>query len=74
MAAGATKPSCSLRVTDARSSSAISCGAYGYPLELAVPIAVETVRAFEHLDALERVVFACASESVLRAYEAALSS
>jgi O-acetyl-ADP-ribose deacetylase (regulator of RNase III) len=53
---------------------AISCGAYGYPLELAVPIAVDTVRAFEHLDALERVIFACASESVLRAYEAALSS
>jgi O-acetyl-ADP-ribose deacetylase (regulator of RNase III) len=53
---------------------AISCGAYGYPLELAVPIAVDTVRVFERLDALERVIFACASESVLSAYEAALSA
>jgi O-acetyl-ADP-ribose deacetylase (regulator of RNase III) len=51
---------------------AVSCGAYGYPLALAVPIAVETVRTFARLDALERVVFACASEEVLRAYEAAL--
>ena len=53
---------------------AISCGAYGYPLQLAVPIAVDTVRAFERLDALERVIFACASESVLKAYEATLSA
>jgi O-acetyl-ADP-ribose deacetylase (regulator of RNase III) len=53
---------------------AISCGAYGYPLELAVPIAVDTVRAFEQLDALKRVIFACASESVLRAYEATLAA
>jgi O-acetyl-ADP-ribose deacetylase len=53
---------------------AISCGAYGYPLELAVPLAVETVRGFERLDALEQVIFACASASVLAAYEAALSS
>ena len=53
---------------------AISCGAYGYPLELAVPIAVDTVRLFERLDALERVIFACATEGVLRAYEAALSA
>src|ERR1700751_1583772 len=29
---------------------AISCGAYGYPLAKAVPIAVATVRAFERLD------------------------
>ena len=48
---------------------AISCGAYGYPLRLAVPIAVQTVRSF---DALDRVVFACASRDVLEAYEAAL--
>jgi O-acetyl-ADP-ribose deacetylase (regulator of RNase III) len=51
---------------------AISCGAYGYPLERAVPIAVNTVRAFERLDALERVIFCCASASVLQAYQAAL--
>ena len=48
---------------------AISCGAYGYPLELAVPIAIETVRSFERLDALERVVFACAQREVLATYE-----
>jgi O-acetyl-ADP-ribose deacetylase (regulator of RNase III) len=48
---------------------AISCGAYGYSLQLAVPIAVGTVRDFERLDALERVVFACAQPDVLAAYE-----
>jgi len=52
---------------------AISCGAYGFPLERAVPIAVNTVRAFERLDALERVVFCCASASVLQAYQTALA-
>ena len=51
---------------------AISCGAYGYPLDLAVPIAVETVRSFDRLDALEQVLFACASAEVLHAYRAAL--
>jgi O-acetyl-ADP-ribose deacetylase (regulator of RNase III) len=48
---------------------AISCGAYGYPVELAVPIAIDTVRGFERLDALERVVFACAQRDVLAAYQ-----
>ncbi len=47
---------------------AISCGAYGFPLELAVPIAIDAVRGFEGLDALERVVFACAQHEVLAAY------
>jgi O-acetyl-ADP-ribose deacetylase (regulator of RNase III) len=51
---------------------AISCGAYGYPVDLAVPIAVETVRSFARLDALEQVLFACASAEVLDAYRAAL--
>jgi O-acetyl-ADP-ribose deacetylase (regulator of RNase III) len=51
---------------------AISCGAYGYPLDLAVPIAVETVRGFARLDALGQVLFACASLEVLAAYRAAL--
>lgn len=53
---------------------AISCGAYGYPLERAVPIAVGSVRSFERLDALTRIVFACASIEVLAAYEAALKA
>jgi len=51
---------------------AISCGAYGYPLAQAVPIAVAAVRGFDRLDALERIVFACASADVLAAYQAAL--
>ena len=52
---------------------AISCGAYGYPLARAVPIAVATVRAFDRLDALQRIVFACAGLDVLAAYQAALA-
>jgi O-acetyl-ADP-ribose deacetylase len=47
---------------------AISCGAYGFPLELAVPIAISAVRGFERLDALERVVFACVQREVFAAY------
>ena len=52
---------------------AISCGAYGYPVARAVPIAVATVRAFDRLDALQRIVFACAGADVLAAYQAALA-
>jgi O-acetyl-ADP-ribose deacetylase (regulator of RNase III) len=51
---------------------AISCGAYGYPLELAVPTAVQTVRGFDRLDELEQVIFACAGPDVLLRYKAAL--
>ena len=51
---------------------AISCGAYGYPLELAVPTAVQTVRAFERLDRLSQIIFACAGRDVLERYEAVL--
>jgi O-acetyl-ADP-ribose deacetylase (regulator of RNase III) len=53
---------------------AISCGAYGYPLALAVPIAIDTVWGFERLDALKRVVFACAQRDVLAAYERHLAA
>ena len=53
---------------------AISCGAYGYPLDLAVPIAVKTVRRFARLDALEQVLFVCAQRDVLAAYERALAA
>jgi O-acetyl-ADP-ribose deacetylase (regulator of RNase III) len=52
---------------------AISCGAYGYPLEQAIPIAVATVRSFARLDALERVIFACAQREVLAVYDAHLA-
>jgi len=51
---------------------AISCGAYGYPLDQAVATAVDTVRGFAGLDRLARVVFACAGRDVLARYEAAL--
>jgi O-acetyl-ADP-ribose deacetylase (regulator of RNase III) len=51
---------------------AISCGAYGYPLEEAIPVAIGTVRGFVRLDALDRVLFACASAAVLSVYQAAL--
>jgi len=47
---------------------AISCGAYGFPLELAVPIAIDAVRGFERLELLARVVFACTQCEVLSAY------
>ena len=52
---------------------AISCGAYGYPLDLAVATAVESVRGFGSLDSFARVVFACAGRDVLAAYESALA-
>jgi O-acetyl-ADP-ribose deacetylase len=47
---------------------AISCGAYGFPLQLAVPIAVDAVRGFERLHAFERVVFACTQDDVFATY------
>jgi O-acetyl-ADP-ribose deacetylase len=53
---------------------AISCGAYGYPLPLAVPIAIQSVRSFDALDALDCVVFACVSREVLQVYDAALDA
>jgi O-acetyl-ADP-ribose deacetylase (regulator of RNase III) len=53
---------------------AISCGAYGYPLEEAIPIAIGTVRGFKRLDALDRVLFACAQHEVLAAYERGLAA
>jgi O-acetyl-ADP-ribose deacetylase len=52
---------------------AISCGAYGYPLDLAVTIAVGAVRGFDQLDALTQVVFACAGADVLLCYRQALA-
>jgi O-acetyl-ADP-ribose deacetylase (regulator of RNase III) len=50
---------------------AISTGIYGYPLELATPIAANTVRAAAAGSAIERVVFACFSPDVERAYHLA---
>jgi O-acetyl-ADP-ribose deacetylase (regulator of RNase III) len=52
---------------------AISCGVYGYPLALAVPIAVATTRAFAQFDAFDRIIFATSGQPMQDAYEAALS-
>ena len=53
---------------------AISCGIYGYPLELAAPLAVETCASFVAAGPrLERVVFALFADDALRAYAAALA-
>lgn len=54
--------------------SAISCGVYGYPLEQAATIAVNTVcdilKSREH--SLEQVIFCCFSEEVAGHYRKAL--
>jgi O-acetyl-ADP-ribose deacetylase (regulator of RNase III) len=51
---------------------AISTGIYGFPVELATPIAVNTVRDEARASAgVERVVFACFSPEVERAYRQA---
>jgi len=51
---------------------AISTGIYGYPLEPATAIAVETVReALAAGTSVEDVLFACFSQEVLRAYRSA---
>lgn len=51
---------------------AISCGIYGFPAERAAPIALGETAAFlaAHPE-IERVVFACWDEEVLRAYRTA---
>jgi O-acetyl-ADP-ribose deacetylase (regulator of RNase III) len=50
--------------------SAISCGAYGYPIQEAARIAVETTREFVALqDKIDKVIFVVASDEILRAYQ-----
>ncbi len=52
---------------------AISCGVYGYPVELAAQVAVGTVATFLEADAtLSEVVFVCFDEGVEAAFRAAL--
>jgi O-acetyl-ADP-ribose deacetylase (regulator of RNase III) len=53
---------------------AISCGAYGYPVDLAVATAIGAVRSFARIDALSRIVFACAAADVLALYGKALEA
>jgi len=53
---------------------AISCGAYGYPLEQAVKIAVRESMDFATGHPLpEKIIFACFDGAALAAYEAELS-
>jgi O-acetyl-ADP-ribose deacetylase (regulator of RNase III) len=53
---------------------AISCGIYGYPVELAAPIAVETCASVvASAPRIERIVFALFDARTLAAYEAALA-
>ena len=48
---------------------AISCGAYGYPIEQAAQIAVKTTREFLSNDnMLEKVIFALFSDDLYQAY------
>jgi O-acetyl-ADP-ribose deacetylase (regulator of RNase III) len=47
---------------------AISTGIYGYPLELATPVAVKAVREAATASGVERVIFACFTEDVERVY------
>ena len=54
---------------------AISCGAYGYPIEEATRIAVREVRSFLRGSELpERVLFVCFDEEVCASYERALAA
>lgn len=54
---------------------AISCGAYGYPLEDAVAIAVrECAQGVERHDTLEKITFACFDQHMLDLYEKELDA
>jgi O-acetyl-ADP-ribose deacetylase (regulator of RNase III) len=52
---------------------AISCGAYGYPLQQAIPIAVDTVRRHAYPECIDRVLFVSPSQPVVAAYALALA-
>ena len=53
---------------------AISCGAYGYPLDRAVDIAVgEVTRATAAATSVQQVIFACFDETALDAYRKRLA-
>ena len=53
---------------------AISCGVYGYPMELAAKIAVSECRRFEReLDAIEQITFALFGAAALALYRTELA-
>ena len=52
---------------------AISTGVYGYPIEEAAGVALETVCGYlSHVEGIDRVVFVCYSQDAADAYERAL--
>ena len=51
----------------------ISTGVYRYPLELAAPLAVETVQDFLKKDMIEDIIFCCFSEEHYQTYLRLLS-
>jgi O-acetyl-ADP-ribose deacetylase (regulator of RNase III) len=54
---------------------AISCGVYGYPIEQAVRIAVETVSGYPQThEAIDRVIFACFDRDIHNQYRAVLDA
>lgn len=54
---------------------AISCGVFGYPPDLAVPIAVREARAaLQRGGSLQRVVFCCFDAAMARRYHEALAT
>lgn len=53
---------------------AISCGVYGYPLDLAIPVALDAVKGFAGLARLTRVAFVSPHDAVAGAYTALLTA
>lgn len=51
----------------------ISTGIYGYPIQRAARIAVETIASFEPARHLDEVIFCCFSAGDLRVYESVLA-
>jgi O-acetyl-ADP-ribose deacetylase (regulator of RNase III) len=51
----------------------ISTGAYGFPIERAAPVAVQTVReVIENTEGIEKIIFVCFAQSDYEVYEKAL--
>lgn len=69
----------SLRLADAHQIGslafpAISCGAYGYPAQLAVPLAVREAReGLLHAASVRRIVFCCFDPNMTQLYQDALA-
>jgi O-acetyl-ADP-ribose deacetylase (regulator of RNase III) len=60
--------------TDAGDDSCDSTGAFGYPVELAVAVAVNTVpNGLQEFTAIQEAVFCCFSASDRATYQAALN-